>query len=74
MTIKQIARLWSVRLALVAGVVGAYFAANPGDLATLMAYVPPQYKPVASVLAGLLIFATATGTRLAPQRQDPPAQ
>lgn len=67
-SLAQIWRLWSVKLAMLAGIIGGYFAAYPAELAKLVGAVPEQYRPVASVLLGLLIFATATGTRIVAQK------
>lgn len=60
-------KAWSIRLAMIAGVIGAYFAAYPAELQKLIDVVPEQWRGPASVLVGLLIFSTATGTRLVSQ-------
>jgi hypothetical protein len=65
-------RAWSIRLAMIAGLVGAYFAAYPAELQKLVGLVPEQYRPLASIVAGLLIFSTATGARLV--KQGKPAE
>ena len=73
---QHLFKAWSIRLAGVAGIVGAYFIAYPDQLQRLVALVPADYREVASILAGLIIFATASGTRLLSQRgmtpTDPP--
>ena len=61
-------KAWSIRLAGVAAVAGAYFVAFPSELQRLVAMVPEQYREGASVLAGLLIFATASGSKLVAQK------
>jgi len=60
-------KAWSIRLAMLAGVVGAYFAAYPAELQKLVGMVPEQYRPLASIVVGLFIFSTATGARLVKQ-------
>jgi hypothetical protein len=65
-------RAWSIRLAMIAGLIGGYFAAYPAELQKLVALVPEQYRPLASIVAGLLIFSTATGARLV--KQGKPAE
>jgi hypothetical protein len=66
----QMWKLWSIRLAGIAGIVGAYFVAYPDQLARLVALVPEGWREPASILAGLLIFATASGARLAKQGRE----
>jgi hypothetical protein len=68
---QKIWKLWSVRLAALAGIVAAYFAAYPGELEKLIAIVPEQYRPLASMAVGLFVFATATGSRLVKQGTPP---
>lgn len=58
-------KLGSVQLAAVAGVVAAYFAANPAELQKLLNLLPEgPMRVVASIGVGLLVFSTATGSRL----------
>lgn len=66
----QIRKAWSIRLAGIAGVIGAYFMAYPGDLERLTAMLPEAYRDVFALVAGLLIFATASGARLVKQGRD----
>lgn len=61
-------KAWSIRLAGIAAVAGAYFVAFPGELQRLVALVPADYREVVSVLAGLLIFTTASGSKLVAQK------
>ena len=62
-------RLWSVRLAALAGVVTAYLAANPEQSQELLALLPDgPWRVVASIAIGLFVFATTTGVRLASQK------
>ena len=60
-------RAWSIRLAMIAGVVGAYFAAYPAELQKLVGMVPEEWRSLASIAVGLFIFSTATGARLVKQ-------
>lgn len=63
-------RLWSVRLAALAGVVAAYLAANPEQTQELLALLPDgPMRVVASIGIGLFVFATSTGVRLASQKK-----
>lgn len=50
----------SVRLAALAGVVVAYFAAYPDQWQAVLNSVPEAYRP----LVGLLVFAMAGGSRV----------
>lgn len=61
-------KLWSVRLAAVAGIVAAYLAAHPETTQDLLALLPDgPLRVLASAGVGLFVFATATGARLAKQ-------
>lgn len=64
---QQIRKAWSIRLAGIAGLVGAYFVAYPGELERLTSLLPEQYREPFALVAGFLIFSTATGARLAKQ-------
>lgn len=68
---EKVWKLWSVRLAALAGIVAGYFAAYPGELQKLVGMVPEAYRPVASLLIGVFVFATATGSRLVKQGTPP---
>ena len=57
---RQAHKFASVRLAALAGLVAAYFAAKPDELAAIMAMVPDWAKP----LIGFALFAVATGSRV----------
>lgn len=61
-------KLWSVRLAAVAGIVAAYLAANPNDTEKLLGLLPDgPLRTLAAVGVGLFVFVTATGSRLVKQ-------
>jgi len=64
-------RLWSVKLAALCGLVVAYLMSDPTLLPRLVAYVPPEWRPVASVLAGFAAFALPTIARRLPQPPKP---
>lgn len=71
---EQLRKAWSIRLAGIAALVGAYFLAFPGEFQRLIALVPEQYRELVSVIGGLVIFATASGTKLVKQGNlAPPA-
>lgn len=61
-------RMWSVRLAALAGVIAAYLAANPDQTQALLAVLPDgPLRALASIGIGVFVFGLATGTRLAKQ-------
>ena len=60
-------RFLSVKLAVVAGMVSAYFTAYPDKLAEMVNVLPEHWRPVASVAIGLFVFSAATGARLVKQ-------
>ncbi|NOW44175.1 hypothetical protein FHW96_000302 [Novosphingobium sp. SG751A] len=60
-------RWWSVRMAALAGVVAGALVAQPQILTGLVAYVPEPWRPAASALAGLVVFAAPTMARLIQQ-------
>lgn len=60
-------RAWSIRLAMIASVIGGYFTAYPAELQKLVELVPEKWRPLASVGAAIAIFSTATGARLLKQ-------
>ncbi|MCW1985608.1 UNVERIFIED_ORG: hypothetical protein M2348_001340 [Sphingomonas sp. R1F5B] len=64
-------RLWSVRLAALAGLIVAYLMSDPTLLPRLVAYVPPEWRPVTSVLVGFAAFALPTIARRLPQPPKP---
>ncbi|SMD05630.1 hypothetical protein [Novosphingobium sp. B1] len=68
---EKVWKLWSVRLAAIAGIVAGYFAAYPSELQKLVEMVPEAYRPVASILIGVFVFTTATGSRLVKQGTPP---
>ncbi|MGV7119541.1 DUF7940 domain-containing protein [Sphingopyxis sp. 550A] len=58
-------RMWSVRLAALAGVVAAYLAANPDQTQSLLDVLPDgPLRVLASIGIGVFVFGLATGTRL----------
>ncbi len=58
-------KLGSVQLAAVAGVLAAYFAANPNEAEKLLNLLPEgPLRIVASILIGLFVFSAATTSRL----------
>jgi len=65
---QHLLKAWSIRVAGFAAIVGAYFVAFPAELQRIVAIVPEQYREVASILAGLLIFSLASGSKLVQQR------
>lgn len=72
---RQWWRLWSVRLAAIAGVATGYLAANPAQTEALLALLPEgPWRVLASAGLGLLVFALATGTRLAHQPRLQPTE
>lgn len=72
---QQMRKAWSIRLAGIAGLIGAYFVAYPSELERFTAMLPEQYREPFAMLAGFIIFSTAAGTRLAKQgsKTDDPA-
>lgn len=54
---RQFWRFWSVRLAIVAGVIAGAIVEQPDILAGLIAYVPGGLRPAVSVVTGILVFA-----------------
>lgn len=61
-------RMWSVRLALIAGVAGAYFRENPEQWHALMALLPSgPWHTVGSILFGLALAGPAIASRLVKQ-------
>lgn len=60
-------RFWSVKLAAVAGLVVAYLISDPTLLPRMVAHVPEEYRPLASVLIGFIAFLLPTIARRLPQ-------
>lgn len=61
-------KLYSVRLAALAGVVAAYLAANPDQTQALLDVLPDgPLRVLASIGIGVFVFGLATGTRLMKQ-------
>lgn len=65
--VTHLTRAWSIRLAMIASVIGGYFTAYPAELQKLVDLVPEPWRPLASVSAAIVIFGTATGARLVRQ-------
>jgi len=61
-------RLWSVRLAALGGLIAAYLVSEPTVLPRMVAAVPQEWRPVASILAGFAAFAIPTIMRRLPQK------
>lgn len=62
-------KMWSVRLAAMAGLLAAYLAASPETTQSLLALLPDgPMRVVAGALIGLFVFAMATGARLVRQK------
>lgn len=62
-------KAWSIRLAMIAGLVGGYLAANPETTQALLALLPDgPARTLAGAGIGLLIFALPTVARLARQK------
>lgn len=59
--------LWSNRLALAAGAMVAAVIADPTIPAQFIALVPPEWRPLAGAVAGLLTTSIAIGTRMSKQ-------
>ena len=57
---RQFWRFWTVRLALVAGVIAGAIVEQPGILTGLVAYVPVELRPAVSGLTGVVVFALPT--------------
>lgn len=64
---QSIFKLWSVRFAAIAGVVAYYFTNNPDQLRQLIDMVPEQYRPLASIMVGLIVTGGATASRVIAQ-------
>lgn len=60
-------KFWSVRLAVLAGAAAGWITANPQTVGQLVAYVPEQYRPIASVLIGILVATVPTLARMMKQ-------
>ncbi len=66
----KIWRLWSVRLAALAGIAAGWLAANPDQTEALLALLPEgPTRVLASAAIGLFVFSLATGSRLIVQRK-----
>lgn len=65
---RQFWKLWSVRLAAVAGIVAGVLSANPGLLLGLITYFPAgMIRNLAAAAIGVLVFAVPTIVRLMQQ-------
>lgn len=74
--LRHVWRLWSVRLAALAGVFAAAVATDPTILTGLVAHLPEgRLRTVAAALVGLVVFLAPTVARLWPQslpeKKDP---
>jgi hypothetical protein len=66
-------RLWSVKIAAVGGLLIGYLMSDPTLLPRIVAYVPEEWRPVASVAVGFLAFLLPTIARRLPQPNLPGA-
>lgn len=57
---RQIWRFWSVRLAIVAGMIAGAIVEHPDILTGLVAYVPLTLRPAAAAIVGVVVFALPT--------------
>lgn len=69
--VRQAWRWWSVRLAMVAGIGAGALVAQPQLLTGLVAYVPEQWRPLASAAAGIVVFGAPTIARVLQQGSKP---
>lgn len=53
-------RFWSVRLAVVAGLIAGAIVEQPNILTGLVAYVPDALRPAVSAVTGIAVFALPT--------------
>ncbi|WP_062788591.1 hypothetical protein [Novosphingobium capsulatum] len=60
-------RLWSVKMAALAGLIVTYLMSDPTLLPRLVAYVPDRWRPLASMAVGFAVFALPTIARWLPQ-------
>lgn len=58
--VRHIWRLWSVRLAILAGILAGAIVEQPAILTGLIAYVPISLRPAASAMTGIAVFALPT--------------
>ncbi|RSU73168.1 hypothetical protein BRX37_16575 [Sphingomonas sp. S-NIH.Pt3_0716] len=58
--VRQFWRFWSVRLAIVAGVIAGAIVEQPEILTGLIAYVPMALRPAASAVIGAAVFLLPT--------------
>ncbi len=74
---RQWWRMWSVRLAALAGIAAGYLAANPDVTESILALLPEgPWRVLASAAIGLFVFGAATGARLLrqPVKGCPPTE
>ena len=64
---QQIWKLWSVRLAMLAGVAAGFLTANPTALGQLVGYVPERWRPLASFGVAMIVWGVPTWARLTSQ-------
>lgn len=64
---EHLFKAWSIRLAALAAMVGAYFMMFPKEWERVLALVPEKYRELVAVIGGLVMFLTASGTKLVKQ-------
>lgn len=64
----------SVRLAALFGVIAGFLTAYPTVLQGLVAYVPAQWRPLASIAFALVAFVVPTLARLLKKKPCPPVE
>jgi len=60
---RDLWRLWSIKLAALAGLGIAWLTSNPTILPQVVAYVPERWRPLAALAAGFAGFALPTYAR-----------
>ena len=61
---RQAWRLWSVRLAALAGAIAAAIVGSPQLLLGLIAHAPDRWRPLAAAAAGVIVFLVPAITRV----------
>jgi len=69
--LRDLWRLWSIKLAALAGVLIAWLTSDPTVLPQLVAYVPDRWRPLAALVSGFLGFAIPAYVRWKKQPAKP---